>query len=113
MYDHVFSPKNFTPVNKCCCSRSIFPTLQGLAARYINRMTVEAFYQIYTMWASGQGLPEDDVAKASCFRRLYEGQWKCTLKMRTVSQHARPVCLKLGRCCFKNFSEVYVLANKE
>ncbi|CAK9068282.1 Uncharacterized protein SCF082_LOCUS34414, partial [Durusdinium trenchii] len=37
-----------------------------LAARYINRMTVEAFYQIYTMWASGQGLPEDDVAKATC-----------------------------------------------
>lgn len=52
-------------------------------------MTVEAFYQIYLMWASGAGVPDAEIASNHCFRQTYEMQWKHTVKMRTVSQHAR------------------------
>jgi hypothetical protein len=52
-------------------------------------MTVEAFYQIYLMWAAGAGVAEGDIATSHCFRQTYDTEWKHTVKMRTVSQHAR------------------------
>lgn len=61
----------------------------GLQIRHMNHMTVEAFYQIYLMWGQGSGVPEGEVASRTCFRDTYETNWKKTLKMRTVSQHAR------------------------
>ena len=57
--------------------------------RHFNYMTMESFYELYVMWAKGN---DDDpvVASSRCFRDHYHKRWKSILKMREVSQHARP-----------------------
>lgn len=79
-----------------------FPT-PGFATRYTNHMTLEAFHQIYVIWATGAEVLPEDVASYASFRRVYEGQWKSTIKMRTVSQHARWLVLKK---CWKSVEKV-------
>eukprot|EP00438_Fugacium_kawagutii_P025253 Skav212855 [mRNA] locus=scaffold786:148986:152573:+ [translate_table: standard] len=69
-------------------SHYLFPT-PGLPTRYTNHMTIEAFHQIYLLWATGAEVPQDEIVGYACFRQVYEKQWKSTIKMRTVSQHAR------------------------
>ncbi|CAK8991031.1 unnamed protein product [Durusdinium trenchii] len=74
----------------------------SLAPRYINHMTMEAFYQIYLMWANGAALDESEIAGCWCFRKTYDTQWKSTLRMRTVSQHARcSTCAEFSARCNK------------
>ncbi|CAJ1336707.1 unnamed protein product, partial [Effrenium voratum] len=61
----------------------------GLEPRFVNHSTIDAFYELYLLWAEGAALPEGEIASCRTFRNVYEEQWKETLKMRTVSQHAR------------------------
>ncbi|CAJ1432458.1 unnamed protein product [Effrenium voratum] len=65
-------------------------------------MTMEAWYEIYKMWADGSALPEDEIAKVRTFSTTYESIWKPILQMRTVSQHARcTLCAEFTARCRK------------
>lgn len=56
-------------------------------------MTMESFFELYKMWAEGSGLSDEELAKPRTFANVYES-WKHVLKMREVSQHARPLMFK-------------------
>ncbi|CAJ1328903.1 unnamed protein product [Effrenium voratum] len=55
---------------------------KSLQPRHINHMTMEAWYEIYKMWADGSALPEDEIAKVRTFSTTYESIWKPILQMR-------------------------------
>eukprot|EP00435_Cladocopium_sp_Y103_P022453 s2116_g5.t1 len=52
-------------------------------------MSMEAFYELYLLWGSGNGDIRDDLAKSRCFANIYEESWKGLIQFRETSQHAR------------------------
>ena len=67
-------------------------------------MSIENFYALYTMWASGASIPLQEVAKCRTFRSIYDARWKHILKMREIKQHARHCKVSnnsvyVGLCC--------------
>jgi hypothetical protein len=61
----------------------------GLLPRHINHYTMEAFYDLYKMYCVGQGIESSEIASNRRFRDIYDQQWRRTLCMRELSQHAR------------------------
>ena len=57
-------------------------------------MTMESFFELYKMWADGSGLSDEELAKPRTFAKIYES-WKHVLKMRELSQHARPLAVQV------------------
>ncbi|CAL1157939.1 unnamed protein product [Cladocopium goreaui] len=63
------------------------PKDSGMQPRHLQHMSMEAFYELYLLWGSGNGDTRDDLAKSRCFSLVYEERWKGLLQFRETSQH--------------------------
>lgn len=73
--------------------------LGGLQPRHLQHMSMEAFFELYQLWASGNECEGKEVAKYRTFGQIYHERWRDLICFRETSQHAR--CH--GRLHFQQF----------